>query len=199
MKCSQPDTWPEPSARHITSDPRYGTIDVTAWHDLHPRLTGRGRWANHDTPPIVKGTVLRVDVEHLPKPTARVKKTLWLHWSGPDTPDLDLCWRAYLRRFDIEHTFRFAKNTLGRTAPALCTPEQAERWTWLTVAAYTQLRLARPRVDDLRLPWERPRPPTETLTSRTRPPQRHPHRAPTTPPRHQKDSRLRCNRKLRAP
>ena len=34
-------------------------------------------------------------------------------------------------------------------------PEQADRWTWLVIAAYTQLRLARQLVDDLRLPWER--------------------------------------------
>lgn len=29
------------------------------------------------------------------------------------------------------------------------------RWTWLVMAAYAQLRLARARVADLRLPWER--------------------------------------------
>jgi len=44
-----------------------------------------------------------VEVEHLPKPAGRIKKTLWLWWSGDGQPDLDLCWRAYLRRFDIEH------------------------------------------------------------------------------------------------
>ena len=78
---------------------------------------------------------------------------------GAGEPDLDRCWRAYLRRFDIEHTFRFVKGTLGWTTPSLCTPEQADRWTWLVVAAYTELRLARGLVDDLRLPWERPREP----------------------------------------
>jgi hypothetical protein len=34
-------------------------------------------------------------------------------------------------------------------------PEQADRWTWLVIAAYTQLRLARAVVADQRLPWER--------------------------------------------
>jgi len=33
--------------------------------------------------------------------------------------------------------FRFAKNTLGWTTPALRTPEQADRWSWLIVAALT--------------------------------------------------------------
>jgi hypothetical protein len=168
MKCSQRRTWPKPSARLVTSDQRYGSVTVTAWHGLHPKLVGRGRWAGHGAPPIVRGTVICVEVEHLPKPTARTKKTLWLFWSGPGVPDLELCWRAYLRRFDIEHTFRFAKNTLGWTTPSLCTPAQAERWTWLVVAMLTQLRLARGRVDDLRLPWERPRKPAELTPARTR-------------------------------
>ena len=169
MKCSEPKSWPKRSASLITTDPRYGTVKVTAWHGLHPqahrtRPLGRPRHA----PPIVKGTVIRVEVEHLPKPTARTKKTLWLFWSGQGEPDLDRCWRAYLRRFDIEHTFRFAKNTLGWTTPSLCTPEQADRWTWLVVAVLTQLRLARGHVDDLRLPWERPREPTQLTPARVR-------------------------------
>ena len=33
--------------------------------------------------------------------------------------------------------------------------EQADRWTWLVVVAFAQLRLARTCVADLRLPWER--------------------------------------------
>jgi hypothetical protein len=105
----------------------------------------------------VPGTVIRVEVQHLPKPTSRTKKALWLWWSGPGEPDLDRCWRAYLHRFDIEHTFRFFKSTLGWTTPSLCTPEQADRWSWLIAAAYTQLRLARRLVEDLRLQWERHR------------------------------------------
>ena len=32
------------------------------------------------------------------------------------------------------------------------------RWTWLVLAASTQLRLARAVAGDQRLPWERPRP-----------------------------------------
>ena len=168
MKCSDRRTWGKPSERLVTADPRYGTLTVTAWHGRHPKLVGRGRWAGHGVPPIVKGTVIRVEVEHLPKPTARTKKTLWLFWSGPGTPDLALVWRAYLRRFDIEHMFRFAKNTLGWTSPSLCTPAQAERWTWLVVAVLTQLRLARGHVDDLRLPWERPREPSQLTPARVR-------------------------------
>ncbi|MHB1510530.1 MAG: hypothetical protein ACYCZ8_13405 [Acidimicrobiales bacterium] len=80
----------------MTSDPRYGTVTVAAWHVSYPKLAGRRRWSSHEAPPILKGTVIRVEVEHLPKLTARTKKTLWLLWSGKGTPDLDLCWGAYL-------------------------------------------------------------------------------------------------------
>ena len=166
--CAQPDTWPEPEQQLSAEDPRYGTVNVTAWTRLHPKLASRGRWAQHDSPPIVAGTVIRVQVQHLPKPTARTVKTLWLWCSGPGPVDLDLAWRAYLRRFDIEHTFRFVKNTLGWTAPALRTPQQADRWTWLIVAAHTQLRLARGLVADVRLPWQRPRAPAKLTPARVR-------------------------------
>jgi hypothetical protein len=135
---------------------------------VHPRLLCRGHWSAYQAPPIVKGSAIRVEVEHLPRPTARTKKTLWLWWSGEGEPDLDRCWRAYLRRFDIEHGFRFVKGTLGWTTPSLCTPEQADRWTWLVVGALTQLRLARGLVADLRLPWERPRDPAQLTPARVR-------------------------------
>ena len=62
----------------------------------------------------------------------------------------------FLRRFDIEHTFRLFKQTLGWTVPKLRDPESADRWTWLVIAVHTQLRLARPLTADLRRPWEKP-------------------------------------------
>jgi len=165
---SDPASWPTPDAEHHVRDKVYGDVHVQAWHGLHPKLASKGRWAGAGAAPIVTGTVIRVQVEHLPKPHGQALKTLWLWWSGPGQPDLDLCWRAYLRRFDIEHTYRFAKNTLGWTTPALRTPEQADRWTWLIIAAYTQLRLARCLVADLRLPWERRRDPGKLTPARVR-------------------------------
>lgn len=167
IKLADPGSWPTPDVESTSTDDRYGTVQVTAWRGLHPRLGRRGHWANHEEIPIVTGTVIRVDVEHLPQPTSRAKKTLWLWAAGPGL-DLDLCWRAYLRRFDIEHTFRFLKNTLGWTAPALRTPQQADRWTWIVAVAYTQLRLARSLVDDHRLPWERQRKPGRLTPARVR-------------------------------
>jgi DDE superfamily endonuclease len=164
---SEPDTHTMPDGELEAHDARYGTVKVRAWRGLHPKLKNKRRWIGSGLP-IVRGTVVRVDVERLPRPPGHVNKTLWLWWSGPDEIDLDLCWRAYLRRFDIEHAFRFLKSTLGWTTPALRMPEQADRWTWLVVIAYTQLRLARGLVDDLRLPWEKPLDPSLLTPTRVR-------------------------------
>lgn len=167
-KCSEETSWPEPDARLSSNDRRYGTVSVTAWHKMHPRLSGRGHWVECERPPIVEGSVIRVEVGHLPKPTSREKKTLWLWWSGDGEPDLERCVRAYLRRFDIEHTFRHLKQAFGWTTPKLATPAQADRWTFLVAAAYTELRLARGLVSDLRLPWEKPLEPIKLTPARVR-------------------------------
>jgi hypothetical protein len=105
----------------------------------------------------VRGTILRVQVERVPART-RPPKVLWLWWAGSGALDLDLAWRAYVRRFDLEHTVRFCKQSLGWTTPRPRHPTQADRWTWLVLAGYAQLRLARAVAVDARLPWERPRP-----------------------------------------
>ena len=68
-------TWTTPDAELTTSVRRYGNVTVSAWHNLHPKLHGRGRWRDCDEPPIIKGSVVRVEVEHLPKPIGRIKKT----------------------------------------------------------------------------------------------------------------------------
>jgi len=164
-----PASWGPPDARLVTQDPVYGTVTVRGWAGRHPRLARRGRWASCSPAPIVRGWVLHVQVTSQPK-RRDVPGTMWLWWSGPagTVPDLDLCRRAYLHRFDIEHTIRFAKSTLGWTIPALRTPEQADRWTTLITAAYAQLALARPLAADHRLPWERPRDPGQLSPGRIR-------------------------------
>jgi hypothetical protein len=68
----------------------------------------------------------------------------------------------------LEHTFRFLKQVLGWTAPKLRDPAAADRWTWLTIAAHAQLRLARPLAEDLRLPWQRPSPRGQLTPARVR-------------------------------
>jgi hypothetical protein len=158
FNCADPTTWPAPTATLVCHDDQYGTVSVAAWAGLHPKQQRHPGHGSRRPRPIVRGTVIRVQVERVPART-RPPKVLWLWWAGPGELDLDLAWRAYIRRFDLEHTIRFCKQTLGWTTPRPRHPEQAERWTWLVLAGYAQLRLARQLACDQRLPWERPRPP----------------------------------------
>ena len=159
FNCADPTTWPAPTATHVACDDQYGTVTVQAWAGLHPKQQRHPTHGTGKPRPIVRGTIIRVQVERIPAKT-RPPKVLWLWWAGPAgcKLDLDLAWRAYIRRFDLEHTVRFCKQTLGWTTPRPRHPTQADRWTWLVLSAYAQLRLARQLACDQRLPWERPRP-----------------------------------------
>jgi hypothetical protein len=156
---ADPATWPAPTTTLACQDDQYGTVTVQAWAGLHPKQQRHPGHGSRGPQPIVRGTILRVQVERVPART-RPPKVLWLWWAGPEGVqlDLDLAWRGYVRRFDLEHTIRFCKQSLGWTTPRPRHPAQADRWTWLVLAAYAQLRLARGIVADQRLPWERPRP-----------------------------------------
>jgi hypothetical protein len=166
FKLSQPGTWPEPGQVLIVADSgRYGRVEVRAWHGLQQKLKGRGRIDGAPAPASVPGTVIQVKAARLPD--GRIPAgPMWLWWAAPPGTrcDLDLIWRGYLRRFDAEHGFRFDKTTLGWTCARVRTPGQADLWTWLIIAAYTQLHLARPLAPDLRRPWERPPPPGRDLS-----------------------------------
>jgi hypothetical protein len=98
------------------------------------------------------------------------------------------CWQAYLRRFDLEHTFRLRTQTLGWTAPRIRSPQAADRWTWLIIAAHTQLRLAHHLAVDLRRPWEKPLPPERLTPARVRRGSGHLHAKISQPARAPKPS-----------
>jgi hypothetical protein len=169
LALADPATWPAPQITTTTVTSRYGTAVAQAWNRVHPRLTHRAAWLDHDGPlPVIDGTLIRLQVDHLPGD--RDPKPMWLWWSHasalPD--DVDRLWQAFLRRFDLEHTFRLFKQVLGWTVPKIRDPHAADRWTWLIIAVHAQLRLARPLAADLRRPWERPAPPGRLTPARVR-------------------------------
>jgi hypothetical protein len=161
---ADPASWDEPDQATTTQTRRYGSATAQAWDRLHPRLhrrlTRRAAWTGSGELPIIAGTVIRLQVDRLP--SRAIPKPVWLWRSGvhathpTSAADVDRHWQAFLRRFDIEHTFRMLKQTLGWTCPKTRSPDAADRWTWLILTAYTQLRLARPLAADLRRPWEKP-------------------------------------------
>jgi hypothetical protein len=146
---------------------------VSAWHRVHPKLDRRsGGWQDHPGPlPVIEGTLIRVAAA-APAPGCQPLEPMWL-WAphpraaGPGAP-VAVLWQGYLRRFDLEHVFRFLKSVLGWDKPLLRDPAAADRWTWLIIACYTQLWLARPAAAAIRLPWQRPQPPGQLTPGRVR-------------------------------
>ncbi len=157
--CKDPRTWPLPDHEHLCETTDYGEVRVRAWSGVHPKTRRAAERYGSESACVVRGTVILVEVARLPRGERRRKpKVLWLWWNCPGEaePNLDLLWRSYCRRFDVEHFVRFLKQRLGWTTPRVRHPEQADRWAWLVMAAYVQLRLGRAIVADRRLPWERP-------------------------------------------
>ena len=169
LALADPVTWPVPQITASTVTSRYGMAVAIAWDRVHPRLTHRAAWLDHDGPlPVIEGTLIRLQVDHLPGDRAPKPVWLWSSATGAAPGEVDRLWQAFLRRFDLEHTFRLFKQVLGWTVPKIRDPQAADRWTWLVIACHTQLRLARPLADDLRLPWERPAPPGRRTPARVR-------------------------------
>lgn len=165
--CDDSTTWPVPTDAWSTTETQHGAVCLQAWSGLHAAPQNHATRGTRQPRPLVRGTLIRLEVAHLPRPT-KTPQPLWFWWYGPIPPDLAEVWRAYLARFSIEHTFRFFKQTLRWTTPKLRSPQAADRWTWLLILAYTHLRIARDMVADLRLPWQRPLPPEQRTPARVR-------------------------------
>jgi hypothetical protein len=173
LSLSDPDSGPAPDSELTAESPRYGTVRVQAWRNMHQQLTRDGHWTDWppDTElPIVRGTVIRVSVERLPG-GRKPHKDLWLfHCAPPDIePDIDLLWKAYLRRFDQEHFHRYVKVYLGLRAAHLASSAATDRWVQLALAAYAQLRIASTLANEFRRPWHpKPEPGAVASPYRTR-------------------------------
>ncbi len=73
---------------------------------------------------------------------------MWLAFIGKSMPPCTEVLRFYLRRFGVDHWYRFAKQRLHWTLPKLSTPEQSDRWSDLMPLITWQLWLARDIVRD---------------------------------------------------
>jgi hypothetical protein len=179
VRCAAPGT-PDLAQHGATA---HGPAVVSAWNRVHQALHracgGWQDWPPRTRFPVVPGTLVRLATAGL--------APMWLWASSPDAGDEEVAslWQCYLRRFDLEHAFRFLKQQLGWTRPLLRDPAAADRWTWLVLAAYAQLYLARDLAADARLPWQPRRPgpgkPAVTTPGRVRAAFRHARAAAGTP------------------
>src|SRR6266566_4942417 len=146
FRLADEQTYGQPQHSMQLDHSAYGSVTIDVWTELH--VSGA---------PDAPFSVIRVQVERLPNKKLP-PRPLWLAWIGGPLPaDLSVLWRWYLRRFTVEHAFRFFKQTLGWTTVRPRNAEAADRWSWLIAAACWQLWLARPLVGEVRLPWEHPR------------------------------------------
>jgi hypothetical protein len=154
VRCADPAAGQHSSRQHGAT--RHGPVTVTAWNAVHQALhRACGGWADWPAGthfPVVAGTLIQL-AGRGPGP-----EPMWLWASAPhaDAAEVAVLWQCYLRRFDMEHTFRFLKQQFGWTRPLLRDPAAATRWTWLLLACYAQLWLARTITAGIRLPWQRP-------------------------------------------
>jgi hypothetical protein len=134
------DTWSVPQADITTEDPKLGRLRMRQWLNLHLKQAADYPFA-------------LILVERLDAPNS---KPLWLIWLAKDKLTLSVVWQKYLRRFAIEHWYRFLRQRLHWTLPQLSTPKQMQAWSDLMPLLTWQLWLARDVVTDSPLPWQKP-------------------------------------------
>ncbi|MEG4208408.1 NF041680 family putative transposase [Microcoleus sp. Pol7_A1] len=143
FKLNEPKTWGEAASVFEVDDPKLKRVRVSLWKNLHFRKAA--------TRPMSTIRVERIDEQG----NQRVSKPLWLAWVGEEMPPIEEVWRLYLRRFTIDHWYRFLKQRLHWTVPKLSTPKQCERWSDLMPLMTWELWLARDIVADNPLPWQK--------------------------------------------
>ena len=144
FKFNDPQTWPEATEMLELEDPQLGKIQVTRWTGYHFRKSA---------PQPME--ILRVEVL-VPAGRKRKFAPLWLAWLGDVFPPLATLWLKYLRRFALEHWYRFAKQRLYWTLPELSSTRATENWSDLMPLLSWQLWLARADCVDTPLPWQSP-------------------------------------------
>jgi hypothetical protein len=82
FNCADPTTWPAPTATHVVVDDQYDTVTTHAWAGLHPKQHRHPGHGSRGPRPIVRGTILCVQVERVPART-RPPKVLWCGGPAP--------------------------------------------------------------------------------------------------------------------
>jgi len=90
---TDPATWPDPQVTTSAVTSRYGMAMAAAWDRVHPRLTHRAAWEGHDGPlPVIEGTLIRLQVDHLPGDRDPKPVWLWFSRTGAAPGEVDQLW-----------------------------------------------------------------------------------------------------------
>lgn len=136
-------TWWEADVEQTVQSKQLGSLRLRQWSNVHFR----------QSPDHAMTLVL---VERLDEEGKRRHQPLWLIWVGQTMPALETLWQRYLRRFCIEHWYRFIKQRLHWCLPHLGTAQQTQAWSTLMPLMSWQLWLARSECIDSPFPWQKP-------------------------------------------
>ena len=139
FKLNDSTTWWTPDQMIEVVDPKLGRLRLHLWRNLHFQQSA-------------KHSMHLIQVERKDEAKGRTSRPLWLVWMGEGMPELSQIWLRYLRRFAVDHWYRFIKQRLHWTLPHFATPEQSERWSDLMPLLCWQLWLARECITDCPLP-----------------------------------------------
>ena len=143
FKLNDPTTWTTSDQMMEVNHPKLGRLCLRLWSSLHFQQSA-------------KHSMSVIQVERTDVAEQKNRKPLWLVWVGEQTPILCSIWQKYLRRFAVDHWYRFIKQRLHWTLPHFSTPEQSERWSDLMPLLSWQLWLASYSIKDCPLPWQKP-------------------------------------------
>jgi hypothetical protein len=146
------ETWVSPDEALCVRDEKLGCLEITAWQHMHFREA-----PDH---PVTVIHIHRLEAHG----TRRDPAHLWLMYVGPSPLHLATDWRSYLRRYAIEHCYRFLKHDLLWTSFAGTALHNTQRWSIWVTSAYWLLFLARDLVLDRVRPWEKAAPTPPALS-----------------------------------
>ena len=130
FKLNAPDTWWSPQQQQVIHDETLGRLRLRCWTQLH----------FYQSAEVPMQLIL---VGRLDETGKRTHRPLWLIATGDDPPLLEALWSLYLRRFCVDHWYRFIKQRLHWCLPHLGTAEQTAVWSDLIPLMSWQLWLAR--------------------------------------------------------
>lgn len=157
------DTWKEPDevvqTIYTNHQGRTYRIQLECWHNL--LMSGTREYPMHQHP----FTLIRIRLFNEANEQV-FQRPLWLLVMGQRRNELSLTegWKAYRRRYDVEHFFRFGKQRLLMTAYQTPEVQHEENWWQIAQLAYVQLWLARCLAEAMPRPWERYLPQFQTQT-----------------------------------
>ena len=154
---SEPTTWSAPdetaTLTQVNQRGKAYQVQIQAWHNLLMRGQQQPVALPMQHYPFTLLRIVHMDMQGVPLH----KHPLWLLVMGQRRSELKLAqsYHAYIRRYDLEHFFRFGKQKLLLVNFQTPETQREQAWWQLVHIAYAQLWLARQVTAFLPRPWQR--------------------------------------------